>query len=71
MTSRTDVVSKAETTGSATPGVAVSRLGLTSLLVLSAWCGLVAGSLEVSTIVFRKQVFDPNHLRRQGRLMSF
>jgi arylsulfatase A-like enzyme len=67
MTSRTDVVSKAETTGSATPGVAVSRLGFTSLLVLSAWCGLVAGSLEVSTIVFRKQVFDPNHLYKMSR----
>jgi arylsulfatase A-like enzyme len=67
MTSRTDVVSKAETTGSVTPGVAVSRLGFTSLLVLSAWCGLVAGSLEVSTIVFRKQVFDPNHLYKMSR----
>jgi hypothetical protein len=33
-----------------------------AMLVLSAWCGLFAGSPEVSTIVFRKQVFDPNHL---------
>jgi hypothetical protein len=37
------------------------------MLVLSAWCGLFAGSPEVSTIVFRKQVFDPNHLYKMSR----
>jgi len=29
---------------------------------LSAWCGLVAGLLEVATIVVRKRLFDTNHL---------
>ena len=33
-----------------------------SLLLLSAWCGLVAGLLEVGTIVVRKEMFDANHL---------
>ena len=33
-----------------------------SLLLLSAWCGLVAGLLEVGAIVIRKEMFDANHL---------
>ena len=41
--------------------------GLIVLLFLSAWCGLVAGLLEVGTIVVRKQVFDPNHLYGMSR----
>ena len=41
MISRTDVVTKAGIGGLSTPGLAVSRLGFISLLVLSAWCGLV------------------------------
>ncbi len=36
-------------------------------MLLSAWCGLVAGLLEVATIVVRKQVFDPDHLLRMSR----
>jgi arylsulfatase A-like enzyme len=36
-------------------------------LVLSAWCGLVAGLLEVGTIVLRKQVFDSNRLYGMSR----
>ena len=38
-----------------------------SFMVLSAWCGLVAGLLEVGTIVVRKQMFDPNHLYGMSR----
>ena len=38
------------------------RLQLRSLLLLSAWCGLVAGLLEVGTIVIRKEMFDANQL---------
>ena len=34
---------------------------------MSAWCGLVAGLLEVGTIVVRKQVFDPDHLYKMSR----
>jgi hypothetical protein len=30
-------------------------------LVLSVWCGLVAGTLEVVTIVTRKSLVDLNH----------
>jgi arylsulfatase A-like enzyme len=40
---------------------------LMSLLLLSAWCGLVAGLLEVGTIVIRKELFDPNHLYGMSR----
>ncbi len=36
-------------------------------LVLSAWCGLVAGLLEVGTIVLRKQMFDSNRLYGMSR----
>jgi arylsulfatase A-like enzyme len=42
-------------------------LRLISLLLLSAWCGLVAGLLEVGTIVLRKHVFDPDHLYKMSR----
>jgi arylsulfatase A-like enzyme len=43
------------------------RPGLMSLLLLSAWCGLVAGLLEVGTIVIRKETFDANHLYGMSR----
>jgi arylsulfatase A-like enzyme len=38
-----------------------------SLLLLSAWCGLAAGLLEVGTIVIRKEMFDANHLYGMSR----
>ena len=41
--------------------------GFFSLIVLSGWCGLVAGLLEVATIVVRKAVFDDNHLYGMSR----
>ena len=37
------------------------------VLVLSVWCGLVSGLLEVAAIVVRKQTFDPNHLYGMSR----
>ena len=40
---------------------------LISLLVLSAWCGLVAGLLEVGTTVLSKQAFDSDQLYRMSR----
>ena len=67
MISRTAVAQEAGTVGSSTPDLATNRLGFISLLLLSAWCGLVAGLLEVGTIVLRKQVFDPDHLYRMSR----
>lgn len=39
-----------------------NRPGLLSLLFLSAWCGLLAGLLEIGTFVVRKQFFDPIRL---------
>ena len=38
-----------------------------SVLVLSAWCGLAAGLLEVGTIIIRKRTFDPNQLYEMSR----
>ena len=44
-----------------------NQMRFISLLLLSAWCGLVAGLLEVATIVVRKSLFDPDHLSRMSR----
>ena len=62
MIGRTAVVTKAATVSLSGPDPAMTRLDFSSLLLLSAWCGLVAGLLEVGAIVLRKQVFDPIHL---------
>jgi hypothetical protein len=59
---RTAVVSKVGTVDSPTPDLGRSRLTIVLLLVLSAWCGLVAGLFEVGTIVLRKQMLDSDHL---------
>jgi arylsulfatase A-like enzyme len=67
MISRTAVFKDAGTAGSSIPDLAMNRLGFISLLLLSAWCGLVAGLLEVGTIVLRKQVFDPDHFYNMSR----
>ena len=50
-----------------TSATAPDRPGLVSLLGLSAWCGLVAGLLEVAAIVTRKQLFHSNHLYGMSR----
>ena len=55
------------TVGSSLPGPATKPLGFVALLFLSAWCGLVAGLLEVGTIVLRKQAFDPDQLYKMSR----
>ncbi len=67
MTSRTAVVAEAGMVGSSTAPPATNRSAFVSLLLLSAWCGLVAGLLEVGTIVVRKQVFDSDHIYRMSR----
>ncbi len=46
---------------------APERVGRFPVLVLSVWCGLVSGLLEVGTIVARKRMFDPNHLYEMSR----
>jgi arylsulfatase A-like enzyme len=44
-----------------------ARLGPVALLGLSAWCGTVAGLLEVMTVVARKRFFDTNQLMSMSR----
>jgi arylsulfatase A-like enzyme len=60
MINRTDV---SEAAGSS----AADRTGLAWLMLLSGWCGIVAGLLEVGAIVLRKRVFDPDHLYKMSR----
>ena len=67
MISRTAVFEEAGTVGSSTTDLVIDRPGFMSLLLLSAWCGLVAGLVEVGTIVVRKQVFESDHLYRMSR----
>ena len=67
MISRIAVVPRAETDGPSTLNGAVKQTGVLSLLILSAWCGLIAGLLEVSTIVLRKTTFDPDQLYKLSR----
>jgi arylsulfatase A-like enzyme len=43
------------------------RLGPAALLGLSAWCGALAGLLEVGAIVVRKRFFDTNQLLSMSR----
>ncbi len=44
-----------------------SRLGTITLLGLSAWCGTIAGLLEVMTVIVRKRFFDTNQLLSMTR----
>jgi arylsulfatase A-like enzyme len=47
--------------------VGASRPELIPLLFLSAWCGLIAGLLEVGAIVLSKHTVDPNQLYGMSR----
>ncbi len=42
-------------------------MGRFPVLIVSVWCGLVSGLLEVGTIVVRKRTFDPNQLYEMSR----
>ena len=44
-----------------------ARSGPIALLGLSAWCGTIAGLLEVTTVVVRKRFFDTNQLLSMTR----
>ncbi len=55
------------TAAPSSPNPAGHRLPLGSLLFLSAWCGLVAGLLEVAAFVVYKRFFDSNHLYQTSR----
>jgi arylsulfatase A-like enzyme len=67
MISRIAVVPK---DGTATPSAAhrpMKRPGFLAVLLLLAWCGTVAGLLEVGTILLRKGLFDPDRLYGMSR----
>jgi arylsulfatase A-like enzyme len=63
MSSRTAIV---EEPGSSSRDLAGDPLGLLSLLILSAWCGLVAGLLEVGATILHKRALDLNHLYKMS-----
>jgi arylsulfatase A-like enzyme len=67
MTSRTAVLEKVGPAGSSARDLAPGRRKPLPILVLSAWCGLVSGWLEVGTIVLRKRTVDLNHLYGMSR----
>jgi arylsulfatase A-like enzyme len=68
MISQTAAITKAEGLDSSIGAPASNRRpGFLSILVLSAWCGLIAGLLEVGTIVLRKHLVDPNRLSKMSR----
>ena len=64
MKNRTDVFEEA---GSLSPDLVAQRLGLLPFLMLSAWCGLVSGLLEVGVIILRKRTLDFNQLYWMSR----
>ena len=67
MKSRTAVFEEAGPTGSSSHGSRRASLEPFSFLVLSAWCGLVSGLLEVGVIILRKRMLDLNHLYWMSR----
>ncbi len=69
MTQARAALDKTETVDSESicPERVASRPGLMSLFFLSAWCGLVAGLLEVAAIVVRKRFIGSNHLYGMSR----
>jgi arylsulfatase A-like enzyme len=50
----------------ASPGH-TDRLGPLSILIVSGWCGLVAGLLEVGITIVRKRLVDSNHFYWMSR----
>ena len=67
MTRKTAASGDSGPANSTRPDPEPGRVSFISLVLLSAWCGLVAGLLEVGTIVVRKRMFDPNHLYGMSR----
>ncbi|HZW29171.1 MAG TPA: sulfatase, partial [Isosphaeraceae bacterium] len=61
MTSQDSGQDEAGPASSASEHRAGGSLGPLSILVLSSWCGLVAGLLEVGIILLRKRYADLNH----------
>ena len=65
MTSSTPVdTSSGSPIGSTDPGPPTFRPTLQAIIAVSAWCGLVAGLLEVGAILLRKHLFDADRALR-------
>jgi arylsulfatase A-like enzyme len=64
---RIDVLEPVIATGSMSQDLVAHRLTLSSIMGLSAWCGVVSGLLEVGTIVLRKHTFDSSGLYGMSR----
>ena len=67
MSSRIPVLAEAGPTASSSPELVASRPEPLPLLILSAWCGLIAGLLEVGAILLRKRALDVNQLYKMSR----
>ncbi len=67
MNSRNPLSEEAKTADSASPTLAETHPQPFSFFILSAWCGVVSGLLEVGTIVIHKHTFDTNHLYGMSR----
>jgi arylsulfatase A-like enzyme len=65
--SRTAVTDEAGAADMSSQDLAANRLGPFSILVLSAWCGLISGPLEVGITVLRKRLVDQNQLYWMSR----
>jgi hypothetical protein len=60
-------VKETGTTGSLPPDRGEKRPGFIAFVLFAAWCGLVAGLLEVGTKVICKQTIDPNQFYAMSR----
>jgi arylsulfatase A-like enzyme len=67
MTWETTVREEAAPAGELDPERATRRVGLIPVLLLSAWCGLVSGLLEVGAIVLRAHAPGGDHFYRISR----
>jgi arylsulfatase A-like enzyme len=66
-TSGTAVFPEIAPAGAPLPALGADRLRPHELLIVSAWCGLVSGPLEVGMIVLRKQTVDLNQFYWMSR----
>ncbi len=66
MTSPKAAADEAETAGTSSRKPVRDPLGFASLFLVSVWCGLVAGLLEVATIVIRKRLLFEARINSTG-----
>ena len=67
MSNRINSVKESVADHSRHPELVVARPGPWASLALVGWCGILAGLMEVATIVLRKRFFDPNQLYGMSR----